>query len=196
MRSNELKVRTLFLGAFTSSCLHKKVLQKIYFFSFLISRFLLCFFMFFCHTEGGTIKTLHNTLDCLEELATLLDCETPGMKNWLHFACKLGVPKEDCDSLKPRGNPSPTRTLMEYIVQVDPDLTVKRFIEALKRMQRTDVVNVLRKLLLGNSYFHPLKLSCVGWRTFFRGRELNFSPYFISLLSSTTCAGDLGVLIM
>ena len=81
----------------------------------------------------------------------MLDCETPGMKNWLHFAWKLGVPKEDCDNLKPKGNPSPTRALMEHIVQVDPGLTVKTFIEALKKMQRIDVVNALWKLFLGNS---------------------------------------------
>ena len=80
---------------------------------------------YFCYIEGGTIKTLRNNLDCLEELATLLDCETPGMKNWLHFAWKLGVPNEDCDNLKPKGNPSPTRALIEHIGQVDADLTVK-----------------------------------------------------------------------
>ena len=141
--------------------------SNIYFFSFLNSWFLLYFFytlfIYLCYIEGGTIKTLRNNLDCLEELATLMDSETPGMKNWLHFARKLGVPKEDCGSLKPRGTEaSPTRTLMEHIVQVDPDLTVKTFIEALNRMQRTDVVNALKKLLLGNSYFLYRKLSCVG----------------------------------
>ena len=181
MKSNEHKVTTLFTS-------------KIYFFSWL----LLCFFMFYlfiylfiysCYIEGGTIKTLRNNLDCLEELTTLLDSETPGMKNWLHFACKLGVPKEDCDSLKPKGNASPTRTLMEHIVQVDPDLMVQRFIEALKKMQRTDVVNALRKLLLGNSYFHLLKLSCVGQGTFFRnveGTEL-FPLFYLTPFLSYMC---------
>ena len=69
------------------------------------------------------------------------------MKNWLHFARKLGVSKEDCDSLKPKGNPSPTKALVEHIVQVDPGLKVKTFIEALVKMQRIDVVNALGKFI-------------------------------------------------
>ena len=121
-------------------------------------------FFYFLFIEGGTIKTLRSNLDCLEELTTLLDSETPGMKNWLHFACKLGVPKEDCDNLKPKGNPSPTRALMEHIVQVDPALTVKRFIKALVKMQRIDVVNALSKLFLGNSlnYNYQRLSACVS----------------------------------
>ena len=136
-----------------------------FFLNLLASNFLISsYFFFFLFIEGGTIKTLRNNLDCLEELTTLLDSETPGMKNWLHFAFKLGVPKEDCDNLKPKGNPSPTRALMEHIVQVDPGLTVKTFIEALKKMQRIDVVNALRKLFLGKSlnYNYQKLTGCVG----------------------------------
>ena len=53
---------------------------------------------------------------------------------------------------------------MEHIVQVDPGLTVKTFIEALKKMQRMDVKNALRKLFLGNSLnFNYQKLTgCDG----------------------------------
>ena len=83
----------------------------------------------------------------------MLDKETPGMKNWLHFARKLGVSKEDCDKLKPKGNPSPTKALVEHIVQVDPGLTVKTFIEALVKMQRIDVVNALGKFICGKQTF-------------------------------------------
>ena len=75
------------------------------------------------------------------------------MKNWLHFARKLGVSTEDCDNLKPKGNPSPTKALVEHIVQVDPGLTVKTFIEALEKMQRIDVVNALGKFICGKQTF-------------------------------------------
>ena len=75
------------------------------------------------------------------------------MKNWLHFARKLRVSKEDCDNLKPKGNPSPTKALVEHIVQVDPGLTVKTFIEALVKMQRIDVVNALGKFICGKQTF-------------------------------------------
>jgi len=82
----------------------------------------------------------------------LLDKETPGMKNWLHFARELGVSKDECDSLKPKGKPSPTRALMKYIVQVDPDLTVETFMDALEKMQRKDVVTALKDKIRGNTH--------------------------------------------
>ena len=82
----------------------------------------------------------------------MLDKETPGMKNWLHFARELGVSKDECDSLKPKGKPSPTRALMKYIVQVDPDLTVETFMDALERMQRKDVVKTLKDKIRGNTH--------------------------------------------
>ena len=94
-------------------------------------------------------------IDCLEKVAILLAGEeTPGKKNWLHFARELGVSKDECDSLKPKGNLSPTRALMKYIVQVDPDLTVKRFMEVLEKIQRIDVVSALRELIRGNTCTH------------------------------------------
>ena len=106
-----------------------------------------CVFSHF--TDSHTIVTLRESINCLEEAAILLDKETPGMKTWMHFARKFGVSKDDCDSLKPNGKPSPTRALLEYIVQVDPDLKVKTFIEALEKMQRMDVVNALGKFICG-----------------------------------------------
>ena len=72
------------------------------------------------------------------------------MKNWLHFARELGVSKDECDSLKPKGKPSPTRALMKHIVQVNPDLTVKTFMDALEKMQRKDVVSALKDKIRGN----------------------------------------------
>lgn len=96
-------------------------------------------------TESSTIDDLRVNLDCLDEVAALLDKETPGVKNWLHFARKFGVSKDDCDHMKPKGNPSPTKMVMEYLVQVNPQLTLKQFIETLMKMQRKDVVCSLKK---------------------------------------------------
>lgn len=89
--------------------------------------------------------------------------ETPGKKNWLHFARELGVSKEERDSLKPKGNPSPTRALMKYIVQVNPDLTVERFMQALEKIQRKDVVRALRELIRGNTCTHIQLRSTQRW---------------------------------
>lgn len=101
--------------------------------------------------DNDTIETLSANLDCLEKVTVLLDKETPGMKNWLHFAHELGVSKEECDSLKPKGKPSPTRALMSHIVQVNPYLTVETFVEALEKIKRKDVVSALKGLIRGNT---------------------------------------------
>ena len=41
---------------------------------------------------------------------------------------------------------------MKYIVQVDPDLTVERFTDALEKMQRKDVVSALKNKIRGNTH--------------------------------------------
>ena len=106
------------------------------------------FYKFSIFTEGcHTIKTVCENPYCLEEVATLLEKEARGVENWLHFAWKFDVPREICESLKPKETPSPTRALMEHIIQDKPNMTVKTFMKALMKIQRTDVVNALLKRL-------------------------------------------------
>lgn len=101
--------------------------------------------------EDSTITSLLEDLDLLDNVAILLDKETPDMKNWLHFAQKFDISRKECDGLKPKGIPSPTKKLMEYIVQVNPDLTLKQLIQALEKMERRDVVNALTKFFGGKN---------------------------------------------
>ena len=90
-------------------------------------------------------------------MTALLDKETPGLKHWLHFARKFGISKEECDYLQPKGIPSPTKKLMEYIVQFNPDLTLKQFIQTLLKLQRRDVVYSLEKYFCGKIIFEFLR---------------------------------------
>ena len=110
------------------------------------------FFSLFLFVEDSTITSLLEDLDLLDNVAILLDKETPGLKNWLHFARRFGISRNECDELKPKGIPSPTKKLMEYIVQVNPDLTLKQLIQTLIKMKRLDVVNALRKFIGGKNY--------------------------------------------
>ena len=107
------------------------------------------FFLLLFVIEGGTIQTLLEDIERLESLSVLLDKESPGLKNWRHFARKFGVSLDECNNLKPEAL-SPTKTLMEHLVQVQPKLTVKTLIEALKKIGRRDVVLALTKFFLGN----------------------------------------------
>lgn len=98
--------------------------------------------------EDGTIKTLLEDIECLDNLR-VLDKDSAGLKNWQHFAHKFGVSRDVCERLKPEAL-SLTKTLMERIVQVEPKRTVKNLIEVLKEINRWDVVYALPRLFLGN----------------------------------------------
>lgn len=98
-----------------------------------------------------TIKTVCENPYCLDEVAPLLDKETPGVENWQHFAWRFDVPREICESLKPKETPSPTAALIEHIVQDKPNTTVKTFMKALMKIERADVVNALLTRLSGSS---------------------------------------------
>lgn len=98
-----------------------------------------------------TIKTVCENPYCLDEVAPLLDKETPGVENWQHFAWRFDVPREICESLKPKETPSPTAALIEHIVQDKPNTTVKTFMKGLMKIERADVVNALLTRLSGSS---------------------------------------------
>lgn len=80
-----------------------------------------------------------------------MDQDKPGTKTWRHFARELDISRDDCDkiSLKTKEYPSPSRNLMQLIVQVYPGLTMRDFVRTLVKMERMDVVNVLKKHCCG-----------------------------------------------
>lgn len=88
---------------------------------------------------------------CLEKVTTLLDQETHGMKNWYHFARKLDLSEDECESIRMKTKEylSPTTNLMTFVVQVHPNLTMQEFVRTLAKMQRMDVVNVLKTRCCG-----------------------------------------------
>ena len=101
--------------------------------------------------ENDTVETLLEDLERLEKVTVLLDKDTPGTNNWRHFAQKLDISRDDCDkiSLKTEEYPSPSRNLMQFIVQVYRGLTMRDFVRTLVKMERMDVVNVLKKRCCG-----------------------------------------------
>lgn len=101
--------------------------------------------------ENDTVETLLEDLERLEKVTVLLDKDTPGRKNWRHFAWKLDISRDDCDkiSFTTKEYPSPSRNLMQFIVQVYPGLTMRDFVRTLVKMERMDVVNVLKKHCCG-----------------------------------------------
>ncbi|KAJ7339452.1 hypothetical protein OS493_005850 [Desmophyllum pertusum] len=67
----------------------------------------------------STIKTLFADIDALEKVTALLDLEEI---SWQRVGRMYGIDKRLLDSLKPDPIQSPTKVVMEYIVQKEPTL--------------------------------------------------------------------------
>ena len=81
----------------------------------------------------------------MEEVAALLDYKL----GWYRIGKKYGMIKQQLDSLKPECPVSPTKLLMEYIVGDNPNLDMKRFLEALANIKRFDVISELKEFFHG-----------------------------------------------
>lgn len=81
----------------------------------------------------------------MEEVAALLDYKNA----WWRVGKKYGMTKTQLDSLKPECRESPTKLLMEHIVGNDPQLNMKRFLEALANIKRRDVIHKLKEFFNG-----------------------------------------------
>ncbi|CAH3140502.1 unnamed protein product, partial [Porites evermanni] len=111
------------------------------------------------------IRTLLGNLDILEDLTGLLDMEE---RNWRGFALKSGYEfsVSELDSLRPEPISNPTKMVLNYIVQKNPQLTMRSFLMTLEKMKRRDLIHELKEFfkpqdidnILGSgiaSNFHP-----------------------------------------
>ena len=81
-------------------------------------------------------------MEVLENVTALLDLHE---SLWFRFGRKFGVERMKLESLKPSRS-SPTEELITFLVQKDPGLTMKSFIEALEGIKRNDVIEQLKKM--------------------------------------------------
>lgn len=81
----------------------------------------------------------------MEEVAALLDRK----RGWRRVGEKYGMTKPQLDSLQPECSQSPTKLVIEYIVRDDPQLNMKRFLEALTNIKRCDVIRELKEFFNG-----------------------------------------------
>lgn len=85
-------------------------------------------------------------LDALEKVTALLDLEENA---WQRVGRMYGIDKRLLDSLKPGSVQSPTKVVMEYIVQREPALTMKTFLRSLENIERFDVIADLKDFFYG-----------------------------------------------
>ncbi|XP_066021975.1 uncharacterized protein [Pocillopora verrucosa] len=104
--------------------------------------------------SSSTIQTLLDDLDAVEKLTTLLDLEE---KAWMLFGSKLGMKRQELNSLREESPPSPTKLLMKHIVAREPELTMKFFLGALANIKRFDVIKELKKFFVAKDIDDLLK---------------------------------------
>ena len=87
------------------------------------------------------------------------------LANWRSLAVKLGVPSKTFKLFERRSTQSPTNQLFEYLGSTCPHMTVKTLEEAMKKMERNDLLAILHeKIPQGklNSFLEDNK-----WQRFF-----------------------------
>ena len=68
-------------------------------------------------------------------------------RNWRGFALKSGYKfsVSELDSLRPEPISSPTKMVLNYIVQKNPQLTMRSFLVTLEKMKRRDLIHELKE---------------------------------------------------
>ena len=98
----------------------------------------------------GSIKALIGDLDVFENVTALLDLQE---NSWRRFGRKFEIPVDVLNSLRPDPIPSPTRVLMGYIVQNDPNLPMRSFVVSLEKIQRFDVIEELKGFFKRKTFY-------------------------------------------
>ena len=67
------------------------------------------------------------------------------LATWTNLALKLGVPRNTFKLFERRSTQSPTNQLFEYLGSTCPHMTVKTLEEAMKKMERNDLLAILHE---------------------------------------------------
>ena len=136
--------------------------------------------------DNSTIQALLNNYEVLQEVTRLLDKETPETKNWKDFAQRFGLTKAECDYLCPVEYHSSTTKLMEYLSCAKPKLTIHSFIDALRKIDRMDVVEESLKKFFNHIGKLAVFSSCCD-------KSGNNDILYLTGLRTRACASNLQV---
>lgn len=81
----------------------------------------------------------------LDEIALALDGKSLALSNWYTLALKLGVPKKTCWQFERRSTENPTGRLFQYLATTCPQKTLLSLKEALKSIERGDLIEYLNE---------------------------------------------------
>lgn len=106
-----------------------------------------------CSVNDGTsvCSLFDSNPDIIGRIAFLLDRQKLGLKNWVHLAGKLDIPRKVSKSFETCNTDNPTEELFEYLKTSSPEMKVEDLNTHLKAMQRSDVVKVIKGSTEGKS---------------------------------------------
>jgi len=82
----------------------------------------------------------------LDEIALALDSTSRVSANWQKLATKLGVSRITCLELGRRSTQNPTNQLFQYFAASRPLMTLKVLRQALRVIERNDLLKILQNL--------------------------------------------------
>ena len=85
------------------------------------------------------------TVGLLDEIALALDGTSQALSDWYTLALKLGVPKKTCWKFERRSTENPTGRLFQHLATTCPQKTLLSLKEALKFIERRDLVKYLNE---------------------------------------------------
>ena len=85
------------------------------------------------------------TAGLLDEIALALDGTSLALSNWYTLALKLGVPRKTCRKFGRRSTENLTGRLFKYLATTCPQKTLLSLKEALKIIERRDLVKYLNE---------------------------------------------------
>jgi len=81
-----------------------------------------------------------------DEIALALDSTSRVSANWQKLATKLGVSRKTCLELGRHSTQNPTNQLFQYFAASRPQMTLKVLKQALRFIERNDLLKVLQNL--------------------------------------------------
>ena len=85
------------------------------------------------------------TVGLLDEIAFTLDGTSQASSKWYALALKLGVPRQTCWTFERRLTENPTSMMFQYLAVACPQKTLLSLKEALKSIERRDLVKYLNE---------------------------------------------------
>ncbi len=107
-------------------------------------------------SETWTICDLHDDLDLMRVVTSMLNTDNSRVKNYKDLADECGISSDLYQSLQPPCAGSSTKEVLEEIVGRKPNYTVEELFTNLHDMERLDAIEAIRCYFIGKEWIYPV----------------------------------------